>query len=244
MGLVAVVTSKYFVFPRMQKIESQETVLAPLMQDIARMKDLIKLSGLSYPELERLYKEANQTNASTFHTALVLGVSQAFRSLVTYLTIPVLLIYGFYGISDANGLYQLIIVILCTYLFAISFEELSISADQHAKYTIAARELTSYIDTESIEFVFSTFPCLQKKQIRRNVSAVRSKKSELREGQEPSQDSQSGSEREGYITFQRVTVAFPAAHGQESVVLREISLSIEERERVAIIGETVGWILL
>ena len=220
--------------PKKDEIETLEQGPTNLLIDMVHMKDLILLQDRSTQEIDSLKEMLEAPTSLTKNTAVRITGTHIPRYLLAQLVIPVLIIYGFYVVTDASGLFQATIVILCTFQFAVAFNSLSLLEADLDEYKVAEARLRSVIDTRGLEFIFY-------KHDRKNGKATTVERSDASRADSSSTDSgEPEGEKTGIaVELDGVTVEYTFPNGSTLTVLHDMNLVLTYGQRTAVVGESV-----
>ena len=221
-----VLSHRCFIKPRKDKLEGTDSIASSRLIDVVHMKDVIVLNEEIEEEVGSLRALLEKPTAFIWKTALIIGVNHVPRFFVANMVIPLLVVYAYLTVTDANGLFQATFAILCTFQFSVAFNIFSLLEAQFDEYLIAERRLRSVIDTSGLAFVF--YP-----------------KDDSEE--DPSQDdskelSASNTDfKSSVVLLQNIVVEYSHPSGAPGVrVLKGLSMRINSQERVALVGESVS----
>lgn len=238
---IIVVTSRFFIQPKKVELARLDQDPASLLIDMVHMKEVILLKDQSLDEIGSLRSKLAKPLPLAYSTAKTITAAHIPRYLLAQLVIPVLIIYGFYAVDDANGLFQITIVILCTFQFAVAFENLSMLEASMEEYKTAEQKLRRVIDTSGLGFVFynddgesSSFLKRGKARARR-LSRAQSSSSETTD----SGNSDAGDTMVA-VELENINVEYAFPNGTKITVLRDMGLKLEYGQRVGVIGESVS----
>lgn len=227
MLLFVLLFNTVFLVSRKRKIDEKEILLEEIMVDIVAMKELILLSDRDKAEVQGLVAIGKRSILIITATAKLIILSQLVRHLVVFLTIPVLLAYTFYTVTNANELFQIIVVILCCFQFNAAFQKIYLLENQTDEFHLARDRLRKVIDTSGLEFLLG-----------------KTKASED-EADDEEDDALNTSSKSVYfpddsflIELRNVSASYIHSSFEGDWILRHVNLKIDQGDRVVILGET------
>ena len=227
MLVFVVLFNKFFLVARKRKIDKKEALLEEIMIDIVGMKELILLSDKDKAEVQGLVAIGKRSIKIIVATSKLIVLSQLVRHLVVFLTIPVLLAYTFYTVTNANELFQLIVVILCCFQFNVAFQKIYLLENQTDEFNLARDRLKKVIDTSGLEFLLG-----------KNTREEPAAEDEDEEAYTNSKSIYFPDDRY-LIELKNVSASYVQSSFEGDWILRHINVSIDVGDRVVILGETV-----
>lgn len=229
MLVFVVLFNKFFLVSRKRQIDRKEALLEEIMVDIVGMKELILLSDKDKAEVQGLVAIGQRSVKIIVATSKLIVLSQLIRHLVVFLTIPVLLAYTFYTVTNANELFQLIIVILCCFQFNVAFQKIYLLENQTDEFNLARDRLKKVIDTRGLEFLLGK------------------NKSDEDDAAKDEEDEEFGTSSKSMyfpndkylVELKNVSASYVHSAMESDWILRHVNLSIDVGDRVVILGETV-----
>lgn len=232
MLVFVILFNKFFLVERKRKTEKAEGILEELMIDIVGMKEVIILSDNTKKEIDNLEASGASSMEIIIVTSKLILASQVVRNLVIFLTVPVLLLYTFYTVTDANSLFQILVVILCCFQFNVAFQKIYLLENQTDEFNIAAKNLREVIDTTGLVFLLG--------KNRGNQDTADDDSEYEKHGFNNSTNSLYTPEENSLIELRKVSAGYHNTSHETDLVLRNLNMSIMKGQRVVILGETVS----
>lgn len=221
--------NRFFLISRKKKTEKAEGILEELMVDIVGMKEVIILTDSTKKEMDYLASSATNSMKLAIVTSKLILASQLFKNLMIFLTVPILFLYTFYTVNDANSMFQILVVILCCFQFNVAFQKLYLLENQTDEFNMAAKNLREVIDTTGLEFLLGKYR--DDRDVANDDSAY----------EKPGVNNTTYTpEDNSLIELRDLSAAYHTTSYELNPVLQGMNLSILQGQRVVILGETVS----